>query len=392
MNMTLSECAANIICILLTIVCVLLIAIIILIMKKNKKTKEASFKNNFIIDIPKEKSAEDAPPLFIVSSDKQRWVIGVFDGMGGSGSSRYKENEEIRTGAYIASREVKNAVELFFNSRFGTGNFSFVQSDVESLKEKIMEKLKEKLDKQQYEKSSIRSSLVRTFPTTVAVALISVSNAIVKIKTLWAGDSRVYCLSAEKGLVQLTKDDLKVENDPFQNIKNDSPLSNMVNLDSDFSINFKEIEENTPAVFFAATDGCFQFFSTPMHFENMLLQTMQNANSMSEWEQKISEILKNISGDDCSISLLCLTDSNTDFVNFKELFRTRNESLYLDYMKDIDDKEKSIRDLKKQQDQTERFVLLETERTELYEELWSRYKKTNYSLFNTNEICEQVKQ
>jgi serine/threonine protein phosphatase PrpC len=263
-----------------------------------KEINTTKFENHFIIDIPKEKSAEDAPPLFIVSSDRQRYAIGVFDGMGGSGSALYEENEETHTGAYLASREAKNAVEQFFNTRFDAGNFSFTANDIELLKENIIEKLKEKLDKQQYEKSNIKSSLIRTFPTTMAVGLISVSNATAKIKTLWAGDSRVYCLSAKKGLVQLTKDDLQVENDPFQNIKNDSRLSNMLNLDNNFSINFKESEEKIPAVFFAATDGCFQFFSTPMHVEHMLLQTLQEANSMDEWKQKISEILKNISGDD----------------------------------------------------------------------------------------------
>ena len=41
-------------------------------------------------------------------------VLGVFDGMGGSGSTRYLENGITRTGAYIASRLVRDLVEKFF--------------------------------------------------------------------------------------------------------------------------------------------------------------------------------------------------------------------------------------------------------------------------------------
>lgn len=395
MNMVLSEFTAHINCILLIICLILIVMNMNSIIKMCKKQQEnentGSFKNNFVIDIPKEKSVEDAPPLFVVSNDKQRYVIGVFDGMGGSGSTLYEENNEIHTGAYLASREAKKAVEQFFRDRFDEDNFSFIQNDIELLKKKIIEKLKKKLSKQQYGKSNIKSNLVRTFPTTMAVGLISFLSKKAKIKVLWAGDSRIYCLSTKKGLIQLTKDDLKVDNDPFQNIKNDSPLSNMVNLSNDFSLNFKEIEENMPAVFLAATDGCFQFFPTPMHFENMLLQTLQNAKSIEEWKNKISDVLKNISGDDCSISLLCLADNKIDFISFKKLFKTRNETLYCDFMKDIEEQEKVIANLKERQNQIEYIEQLEIKRNKLYENLWLKYKETSYSLFNIKDICEQVK-
>jgi len=350
--------------------------------KRNRKRNKACLINNFIIDIPKEKSGEDAPPLLMVLHNKKSYLIGVFDGMGGSGSTLYEENSEIHTGAYLASRETKKAVEEFFiDPIYKKVDFPFAESDIDLLKEKITEKLKEKLGKQQYEQSNIKSNLVRTFPTTMSIGYVSFFNEKTKIKVFWAGDSRIYCLSAGKGLIQLTKDDLKVENDPFQNIKNDSPLSNMVNLDNDFSINFKEIEESTPAILFAATDGCFQFFPTPMHFENMLLQTLQDANTIDEWKENVIKILTKISGDDCSIALICLSDKSMNFVNFKELFRTRNELLYRDFMKKIIDKEKVIAELKKTQEQTEQIVRFETERNELYENLWFKYKKIYYSHF-----------
>lgn len=56
---------------------------------------------------------------------------------------------------------------------------------------------------------------------------------------IWAGDSRAYVLKPDKGLIQLSKDDLKLDNDPFENLKNDSPLSNMICLENDFKLNHK---------------------------------------------------------------------------------------------------------------------------------------------------------
>jgi serine/threonine protein phosphatase PrpC len=351
-------------------------------MGDNNQTGKNNFENSLIIDIPKKENfGEDAPPLFVVSDDKQRSVVGVFDGMGGLGNRPYEENGETHTGAYLASREVKTTVEQFFKERINDENFSITQNDVDLLKGKIIDSLKEKLSKQHYEESSIKGTLSpTTFPTTMAVGDITQCDNKLKIKLFWAGDSRVYLLSASKGLIQLTKDDLRVHNDPFQNIQNDSPLSNKINLDEDFCINFNEAEEITPALFFAATDGCFQFFSTPMHFENFVLQTMQDASSMNEWQQKITEILKNISGDDCSIALVCLTEKEVDFITFKELFRTRSEFLYQDFMCKISEKDKIVADLEKEQN-AEEFALRETERKELYERLWFKYKETNYSLF-----------
>lgn len=330
--------------------------------------KENDFENSLIIDIPKKENAgEDAPPLLVVSDDRQKYVVGVFDGMGGSGSALYEENGETRTGAYLASRVTKETAEQFFKEQINNENFEVNENFIDSLKGKIVEGLKEKLSKQNYEKSNIRSSLVRTFPTTMAIGQVSQHSNMLKLKALWAGDSRIYILSSEKGLVQLTKDDLKLNNDPFQNIENDSPLSNMVYLDGDFQINFQEVEETSPAIFLAATDGCFGFFPTPIHFEILILQTLQSSDSMQEWQQQIIEILKSISGDDCSISLVGLMDKTANFSEFKECFRNRSDILYLNFMKEIAEAEKNID---------------KQERKKVYEKLWNEYKQTNYSLFN----------
>lgn len=342
---------------------------------------------NFIIDIPKKENfGEDASPTFIETENKQISIIGVFDGMGGSGSTLYIENEESHSGAYLASRTVKNVVEQFFEEQLKDEIFVFSQDKIPILKAKIVEALKNKLDKQQYEQSKIRSSLIRTFPTTIALGIIYHINSTIKIQAIWAGDSRIYFLSPKKGLVQLTKDDLKIENDPFQNIENDSPLSNMINLDEEFSLNYLEIEEQEPILIFAATDGCFGYYSTPIHFENIILKTMLNSMSFLEWQEKLSIEINKVSGDDFSLSLKSIVnDTNIDFKQFKIIYQNRFEDLYREFMNDINKIDEIVAGLKdKEVNLKIEIEQSELKRKQLFEKLWNSYKKTNYSLFNTN--------
>ncbi len=340
---------------------------------------------NLIIDIPKkEKFGEDASPMFMESENKQISIIGVFDGMGGSGSTLYVENEESHTGAYLASRTVKNVVEQFFDEQLKDENFVFSQDKILILKEKIVDGLKSKLNKQHYEQSKIRSSLIRTFPTTIAICIVFHHNTKSTIQTIWAGDSRIYCLSPENGLVQLTKDDLKLDNDPFQNIENDSPLSNMINLDEDFILNFKEVEIQGTSLILAATDGCFGYYSTPIHFENVLLKTMLDSTSIDEWQKRIIDELNKVSGDDFSMSLKCINNKETDFKQLRNLFQNRLEVLYRDFMKDINNIDEIMTRLREKEialkNEIEQY---ESKRKKLFEQLWDLYKKTNYSHFKT---------
>lgn len=108
-------------------------------------------------------------------------------------------------------------------------------------------------------------SMVRKFPTTLALAYAEKEEDAIKIHLLWAGDSRVYLLD-EKGLAQLTRDDTDVE-DAFENLTNDGPMNNVLSSDGNYGINYKSVLLSTPTIVFAATDGCFGYIPTPMEFE-----------------------------------------------------------------------------------------------------------------------------
>ncbi|MFM7681405.1 MAG: hypothetical protein ACKO7P_01485, partial [Bacteroidota bacterium] len=259
---------------------------------------------NIILDIPKkENQGEDAPPINLEITSKTR-VISVFDGLGGSGSTIYEENGEKRTGAYISSRVVSKVVlDFFVDLKNQNTTYEVNNEFIENLKIQIINSLEEKLKLQKYEVSKLKSSLIRTFPTTMALINCEIEDCQTKLDIIWAGDSRAYVLTPDKGLIQLTKDDLKLDNDPFENLKSDSPLSNMICLENDFKLNHKTFSFDTPLLVIVASDGCFGYYSTPMHFEYYLLHSLMDSNSEQEFKDKLKQEFSKVSGDDFSLSL-----------------------------------------------------------------------------------------
>jgi hypothetical protein len=335
---------------------------------------------NITIDIPKKENlGEDASPILLISIDQTKSIVAVLDGLGGSGSTMYEENGITHTGAYIASREVRNTIYKYFENLIKKEDLEITVDAVNEIKQQIKSELNIKLKKQKFEQSKLKSSLIRTFPTTLALGLITKKNNCAEIDLLWAGDSRIYILNSIDGLIQLTKDDLKIDNDPFENIENDSPLSNMIHLDDDFIINHYRHKLETPFFIIAATDGCFGYYPTPMHFEYLLLSNLLNSISENDWEEKIINDLKKVSGDDFSLAINFIANSDVQFKEAKEFFRRRNEDLYSTFMRDILKKEAEYNELKRKEEELlERISNKEKERKDLYKSLWDNYKIINY--------------
>lgn len=334
---------------------------------------------NFIIDIPKKDGfGEDATPIKIDVIPERKVVISVFDGLGGSGSVVYKEGEEAHTGAYLASRVVRNTtIDFFTNLKDADCNYRLTSSQLHMFKTLIVKNLNEKLSKQTFETSKLKSSLIRTFPTTLALINYELSDNGVDADVIWAGDSRAYSLSPNLGLVQLSKDDLKLQNDPFENIERDSPLSNMINLEEDFFLNHLNFHFDSPVILLVATDGCFGYYPTPMHFEYAILSSIKNSNSIEEMQSSLTEEFKNVTGDDCSMALTLVNFK--DFVGFKSLFSDRFEELYRVYMKDIFSYQSRINELIMNKNQIIAEIdELEVKRKEHNKGCWEKYKVEHY--------------
>ena len=259
-----------------------------------------AFSGSFVVD-KKIGKGEDAIPLTLQKDEY--YYTGVFDGMGGSGSTLHVADDCEYTGAYLASRCVKDAVNEYLDKEISSEERDDLPID--KLKKKIIENLGEKLVRHpQKNKSSLRSSLIRIFPTTIALCSCKLDkdNKKCDIQSIWAGDSRNYILNSS-GLYQISIDDLTKDLDPMQNLREDSPLSNYVCLEQDFKLNCKKVQVEAPCCIISATDGCFGYYPSPMHFERMLFEMIKDSKNIEEWTKKIKAEIEKVTGDDFSFSI-----------------------------------------------------------------------------------------
>lgn len=287
---------------------------------------------HFVKDM-REGYGEDSEPLSLISDNF--YAVGVFDGMGGSGAAICtSEYGEGRTKAYVASRIIKDAV---FNL------FSTEEDKSKITSETILHIAKERLEKEKSDYptknvSGLRSKLTREYPTTLAVVTARLTEQDeYEIISYWAGDSRNYFWN-EKGFFQISKDDLDAELDPLENLRNDGSLSNCVCADREFHINQMKFNSPKNFVILSATDGCFGYFPTPMHFNNILLRSLKSSNGEEEWKHCIAESISKVTGDDISLSLIAV--GYNGFEDLKRSFKSSIKEFYA-----IQKKEKEIEKL-----------------------------------------------
>ena len=290
-------------------------------------TESTSLGNPLSFCFMSEKKAdngEDSDPLLLIKDSFA--VVGVFDGMGGAGSAMHVMGGDEKTGAYFASRKVKQATESFFAQLACDKNKSIIHSD--TIADDLKTRIKSAFDLLRKEcppkvKSGLKSAMIKEFPTTLSVALLQITDNARSVVSLWAGDSRNYLLTS-KGLFQISVDDLEAKGDPFENLSSDSPLSNQICADRDFVINRRLVDiKEDRFVVFSATDGCFGYYPTPLHFEDALLRNLSKATTEQDWMQLLKEEFHNVAADDTSMS--CVIYGFEDFTALKNSLISRTQ-------------------------------------------------------------------
>lgn len=275
------------------------------------------FSPHLVIDIPRKSQGEDATP-FTYSSPEGTW-LGVFDGMGGAGAALYETPNGKQSGAYIASRTVAAAIYQWISES---------PNPQIPLRDQIFavarDSLRLRAAELTVEPSRLKSRLIRSLPTTIAVARICATSeeSKVAVEAFWTGDSRVY-VQFPSGLMQLTKDHLSSPLDALENLSQDSPLSNCASADQAFFVESVPLVCGLPLIAIAATDGAFGYVKTPLLFEHLLLSTLCGSKSMSEWSRLLGERLSEITADD--ISMAIATVGVRSFNDLKKYFRMRAE-------------------------------------------------------------------
>lgn len=246
---------------------------------------------------------------------KKQVFLGVFDGCGGSGARIYPEFGE-KTGAYIASRVAALATKRWLMKK--TYPVSSLESEIKGALDKCNQRVSSS--------SFLKGSIIKDFPTTISALLIdteTIQRRLLSVTTINAGDSRCYGLFPD-GLAQLTRDDL-VSQDALQSLYDSAPMTNMLCASEECKVNFCRQSIILPCILFASTDGCFDYFRSPMEFEYMLLDTMQSAGSAADWERKIKKSIGKIAGDD--YTMLMISIGFQSFGEIKKQYHHRFEVL-----------------------------------------------------------------
>jgi serine/threonine protein phosphatase PrpC len=272
------------------------------------------------------------------------------------------------TGAYIASRFARNVVErLMLELIKPEWNLDGPATAAE-LHRVLASSLAARLAELKAPETTLRSKLVKALPTTMTLAVLQRTDPATSTYAchlFWAGDSRAYVADPESGLMQLTTDDLRSGGDAMRNLTDDSVMSNCISADTEFHINHRQVELQAPFLLLCATDGCFAYVRSPMHFEQLLLSTLRAARDVTGWQQALEAAVTAITGDDAALAMLGL---GADLAGFKQLFQDRAAELQRRYIDPLDDLDGQVQRAEQQ------LADLRARRAELGVELWGAYK------------------
>jgi serine/threonine protein phosphatase PrpC len=271
---------------------------------------------------------EDADPILQVIPDGM--LLGVFDGLGGSGSTPIDGVDGVKSSAYYGARVVRDAADglLPLLSVFSAATPDAVADVLGEHIDTVLASYQETWKASGT--SALRSSLFRRLPTTAAIAIARTARATARISVLWAGDSRCYALTPAAGLQQLTADHLRTPQDALANLTKDAPIANCISADAPARIDAREITVPLPAVLIAATDGCFGYLDSPMHFEGLLLDTMRATTTAQRWSRALQERVAAVAGDDASLALVGI--GWRTHLGMRRAFRARFADLQARYL------------------------------------------------------------
>jgi hypothetical protein len=277
---------------------------------------------------------EDADP--IVRHGRHLGLVGVFDGMGGAGGTVYETPEGPRTGAYLASRVARDVVEPRMLRLLDPEWNLDGPAAARDLQRAVKEALVETLGGLDAPASGLRSRLIRALPTTMAMMALQRLDSEGDRWTghlLWSGDSRVYGLDPGTGAHQLTTDDIRDAGDAMVNLRQDSVLSNVMSADTEFVVRHREVELDAPFVAIAATDGCFGYLPSPMHFEHLVLAALRDSDDADGWSAAMQTAVSAVTGDDAAMGLLAV---GADHAELQELFAERTTELERRWIRPLD--------------------------------------------------------
>jgi serine/threonine protein phosphatase PrpC len=331
---------------------------------------------------------EDSDPILRDGPDLG--LVGVFDGMGGAGGTVYETPDGPRTGAYLASRIARDVVERRMLDLLEPDWHLNGKSAASDLQRSVQQALRQRLKELNPARSGLRSRLIRALPTTMAlVALqrIQPGGPVWAGHVFWAGDSRAYVFEPT-GARQLSTDDLRDPGDALANLRRDSVVSNAMSADVDFHVNYRRVELRAPFLVVCATDGCFGYVPTPMHFEHLVLSRLLAARNAEAWSSSVQTEITTVTGDDAAMSTLGV---GADFKEFQKLFAPRVAELASDIVEPLDQLSATVARVEQELHELRLRQLEETtEKWNQYKTGYERYLRTEPLMDEDESVGEDV--
>lgn len=291
----------------------------------------------FTINKPLKGHDEDAPAY---ADDK---LLIVCDGLGGSGQNIHTIDGLSKTSAYFGSRILSQTCIGFFRNKYDEicENFQNPGNIINELKKYIINELSLYVINNQL-KNLIKGKSIQMLPSTMVAIIYKKHDDYTEALVVSAGDSRAFVLTDDKGLQQLSKDDVFGETDEYSKT---TTMSNNICHGNDFHINYRYYKLPKKCLLFVCSDGCFDYVDTPMEFEYRM------DYSICKSEEKIAvspegtamnygQILGEIYGgileqsglkDDCTVAGAVLGYESPQ--EMKKLFSARAKVVTTDYRK-----------------------------------------------------------
>jgi len=308
---------------------------------------------------------EDSDPILREGPDLA--LLAVFDGMGGAGGTVYETENGPRSGAYMASRIARDVVERRMLDLLVPDWNLRGEAAAEELRRSVQEALERRLVELNAPPSRLRSRLLRALPTTMTVLALQRKNRADSTwlcHVLWAGDSRAYVIEAD-GAHQLSTDDLRDPNDAMANLRQDSVVSNAMSADTEFHVNHRLVELQAPFLLVCATDGCFGYLPSPMHFERLVLSPLLEARNAEAWSRAVQTEIAAVTGDDAAMSVMGV---GANLKELQALYAPRVAELEEQFTAPIDELSRSVQRAEQELEAQRQRQLEQTER------LWAGYQ------------------
>jgi serine/threonine protein phosphatase PrpC len=308
---------------------------------------------------------EDSDPILRDGPDLG--LLAVFDGMGGAGGTVYETEDGSHSGAYLASRIARDVVERRMLQLLVPDWNLKGEAAAEDLRRSVQQALEERLAELKVPPSRLRSRLLRALPTTMAVLALQRahrSGSSWLCHVFWAGDSRAFVFEPG-GARQLSTDDLREPSDAMANLRRDSVVSNAMSADTEFHVSYRRVELQAPFLLVCATDGCFGYLPSPMHFERLVLAPLGEARTVDAWSRSVQSEIAAVTGDDAAMSVMAV---GADLKELQELYAPRVAELEEQFTVPIDELSRSVQRAEQELQALRQRQLDETQ------QLWGRYK------------------